>query len=78
MTNDLRITAIDVIPVKLPLREPFVISYATYPDVLSVLVKVSTSGGLAGWGESTPDPNVTGETWSGTAATCRVIHSGIA
>src|SRR5215218_7495541 len=66
--SDTRIAAIDVIPVKLPLREPFVISYATYPDVLSVLVRITTNDGLVGWGESTPDPNVTGETWGGTTA----------
>jgi L-alanine-DL-glutamate epimerase-like enolase superfamily enzyme len=71
MSHALRVTAIDVIPVKLPLREPFVISYATYPDVLSVLVRVTTADGHAGWGEATPDPNVTGETWNGTAATLR-------
>ncbi len=68
MSHSLQITSIEIIPVKLPLREPFVISYATYPDVLSVLVRITTSEGLAGWGESTPDPNVTGETWGGTAA----------
>jgi L-alanine-DL-glutamate epimerase-like enolase superfamily enzyme len=69
--RDDAITTIDVIPVKLPLREPFVISYATYPDVLSVLVRIRTGGGIVGWGEATPDPNVTGETWGGTAATLR-------
>ncbi|HKG24437.1 MAG TPA: dipeptide epimerase [Thermomicrobiales bacterium] len=69
--SDTRIAAIDVIPVKLPLREPFVISYATYPDVLSVLVRITTNDGLVGWGESTPDPNVTGETWGGTTATLK-------
>ena len=69
--TDLSIASIDVIPIKLPLREPFVISYATYPDVLSILVKVTSRSGLVGWGEATPDPNVTGETWTGTAATLR-------
>jgi L-Ala-D/L-Glu epimerase / N-acetyl-D-glutamate racemase len=71
MTNNFAIAQIDVIPVKLPLREPFVISYATYPDVLSVLVRITTQDGRVGWGEATPDPNVTGETWGGTAATLR-------
>lgn len=65
------IATIDVIPVRLPLREPFVISYGTYPDVLSVLVRVTAGDGLVGWGEATPDPNVTGETWGGTAAMLR-------
>ena len=68
---DLRIASIEIIPVKIPLREPFVISYATYPDVLSVIVKITTRDGTVGWGEATPDPNVTGESWTSTAATLR-------
>ncbi len=67
----LRIAAIDVVPVRLPLREPFAIAYATYPDVLSVLVRVRTEDGAEGWGEATPDPNVTGETWASTTAMLR-------
>jgi L-alanine-DL-glutamate epimerase-like enolase superfamily enzyme len=53
------------------LREPFVIAYATYPDTLSVLVRVRTDDGAEGWGEATPDANVTGETWRGVAETLR-------
>lgn len=67
----MNISSVEVIPVRLPLREPFVIAYATYPDVLSVLVRVRTEDGGEGWGEATPDPNVTGETWSGVAETIR-------
>ena len=65
------VTAVDVIPVRLPLREPFVIAYATYPDTLSVLVRIRTADGAEGWGEATPDANVTGETWGGVAETLR-------
>jgi L-alanine-DL-glutamate epimerase-like enolase superfamily enzyme len=65
------VSAIDVIPVRLPLREPFVIAYATYPDVLSVLVRIRTADGAEGWGEATPDPNVTGETWGSAAEMLR-------
>jgi L-alanine-DL-glutamate epimerase-like enolase superfamily enzyme len=65
------VSAIDVIPVRLPLREPFAIAYATYPDTLSVLVRIRTADGAAGWGEATPDPNVTGETWGAVAETLR-------
>jgi L-alanine-DL-glutamate epimerase-like enolase superfamily enzyme len=65
------ISSVEVIPVRLPLREPFVVAYATYPDTLSVLVRIRTRDGAEGWGEATPDPNVTGETWSGTAETLR-------
>ena len=63
------ISSIEVIPVRLPLREPFVVAYASYPDTLSVLVRIRTRDGAEGWGEATPDPNVTGETWGGTAET---------
>ena len=43
------ISAIEVIPVRLPLREPFIIAYATYPDVLSVLVRIRTRDGAEVW-----------------------------
>jgi L-alanine-DL-glutamate epimerase-like enolase superfamily enzyme len=65
------IAAVEIIPVRLPLREPFVVAYASYPDTLSVIVRVRTKEGAEGWGEATPDPNVTGETWGGTTETLR-------
>jgi L-Ala-D/L-Glu epimerase len=65
------IASIEVIPVRLPLREPFVVAYASYLDTLSVLVRIRTRDGAEGWGEATPDPNVTGETWGGTTETLR-------
>ncbi|HEU5434692.1 MAG TPA: hypothetical protein VFU81_23665, partial [Thermomicrobiales bacterium] len=67
----MNIASIEVIPIRLPLIEPFVIAYATYPDVLSVLVRIQTADGAEGWGEATPDPNVTGETWTSAAAMLR-------
>lgn len=71
MENGFAISSVEIIPVRLPLREPFVIAYATYPDVPSVLVRVTTVDGAVGWGEATPDPNVTGETYAGTTETLR-------
>ena len=65
------VSSVEIIPLRLPLIEPFVISYGAYPDVLSVLVRVRTRNGAEGWGEATPDPNVTGETWRGVAETLR-------
>src|SRR4051794_26509862 len=67
----MNISSIEVIPVRLPLREPFAIAYATYTETLSVLVRVRTADGAEGWGEATPDANVTGETWRGVAETLR-------
>jgi L-Ala-D/L-Glu epimerase len=71
VSGALAICRIDIYPVRLPLHEPFVISYATYPDVPTILVRVETEDGAVGWGEATPDPNVTGETFWGTAETIR-------
>ena len=71
IANRLSIAQIEVIPLRLPLREPFVIAYATQADIPTVLVRVTTTDGLTGWGEATPDPNVTGETYAGTAALLR-------
>ncbi len=70
-TPPLVVVAVEVIPVRLPLREPFVVAYASYADVPTVLVRVTTADGAEGWGEATPDPNVTGETYAGTAETLR-------
>ena len=67
----MRITGVEIIPAKLPLLEPFVVSYGTFPDLATVLVRLETDGGLIGWGEGTPDPHVTGETFEGVAATLR-------
>jgi L-Ala-D/L-Glu epimerase len=67
----MRITGVEIVPVKLPLLEPFVVSYGTFPDLATVLVRLETDGGLTGWGEGTPDPHVTGETFEGVAATLR-------
>ena len=65
------ISAVEIVPVRLPLREPFVVAYASYPDTRSVLVRIRDEDGNEGWGEATPDPNVTGETWGGVAETLR-------
>ncbi len=69
----MRITAIDIIPIRLPLREPFVVSYGTFPDVPTVLVRLVTADGVVGWGEGTPDAFVTGETFGGVTETLRAV-----
>ena len=65
------IASVEIIPVRLPLREPLVIAYASYPDTMSVMVRIRTKEGVEGWGEATPDANVSGETWGGTTETLR-------
>jgi L-alanine-DL-glutamate epimerase-like enolase superfamily enzyme len=64
----LTIARIDIFPIRLRLHEPFAVSYATQYDIPTVLLRVTTDDGRTGWGEATPDPNVTGETWHSTIA----------
>ncbi len=67
----MKIVGIECYAVRLPLIAPFIISYGTYSHVESVLVRLTTETGLVGWGEATPDPYVTGESWAGTYAMLR-------
>lgn len=64
----MKIKQIEVFVINLPLIKPFVISYATYPYMPSIIVKLTTECGLIGWGESVPDDHVTGETQEATYA----------
>jgi L-alanine-DL-glutamate epimerase-like enolase superfamily enzyme len=59
--NGHEIVSIEVIPIELPLVEPFIISYGAAANVESVLVRVTDRAGNTGWGEGTPDETVTGE-----------------
>ena len=51
----LPITGVDLWAVRLPLIEPFVISYGTFPDVPTVIIRITTRDGLTGWGEALLD-----------------------
>lgn len=69
----MQIIGVEIIPIRLPLVEPFVISYGTFPDVESVLVRIETDSGLTGWGEATPDPHVTGELFGAVLETLKAL-----
>lgn len=64
----MKITEIEIFAIELPLIEPFIISYDTYPSMPSIIVKMTTDEGIVGYGESVPDEHVTGETWESTYA----------
>ena len=64
----MKIKQLDIFAIDLPLIEPFVVSYDTYPSMPSIIVKLTTECGLVGWGEAVPDDHVTGETFEGTFA----------
>lgn len=62
----MKITEIEIFAIQLPLIDPFVISYATYDTMPSIIVKLTTDTGLVGYGESVADEHVTGESWDST------------
>lgn len=64
----MKIAKIDIHLIDLPLIEPFIISYGTYPSMPSIIVKLTTECGLVGWGEAVPDEHVTGESPNSTYA----------
>lgn len=57
----MKITAIHLHAIHLPLHVPFVVSYHTYKDMPSVIVKIETDEGIVGYGEGVADEHVTGE-----------------
>ncbi|MDY0394990.1 hypothetical protein RWE15_11805 [Virgibacillus halophilus] len=65
----MKITKIDINYIELPLKEPFIISYASYDTMPAVITKVYTDVGIIGFGESIPDEHVTGGV--GTQCVCR-------
>lgn len=57
----MKISEIDIYAIHLPLYEPFIISYATYDTMPSVIVKITTDTGYIGYGEAVADEHVTGK-----------------
>ena len=72
----MKITAIDTIPIKLQMKEPFVIASVTNFDMYYVVVRVMTDAGITGYGEATPAWEVTGETWQSVAACVDLFADG--
>lgn len=55
------ISKAEVYGIHLPLKKPFVVSYASYDSIPSVIVKLTTDNGIVGYGEAVGDEHVTGE-----------------
>lgn len=60
--TELRITRVETIPLKIPLRTPFATARAIQKDTRPVLIKLHTDGSIIGIGECDPKPHITGET----------------
>ncbi|WP_350344577.1 dipeptide epimerase [Proteinivorax tanatarense] len=64
----MKISKVDIYPIKLPLIKPFVVAYDTFPDMPSIIIKMETDNGIIGYGEAVPDEHVTGESLYSTIA----------
>ncbi|BAQ11956.1 mandelate racemase/muconate lactonizing protein [Bacillus sp. OxB-1] len=62
----MEILEINIYAIHLPLNEPFIISYAAYDTMPSIIVKITTDTGHIGYGEAVADEHVTGESWEST------------
>jgi L-alanine-DL-glutamate epimerase-like enolase superfamily enzyme len=69
--SELRITCIDIYRAAIPMIAPFRISLGVISDADYLFVRITTSSGIAGWGEATPFPPITGDTQAINAAAAR-------
>ena len=67
--------SLEVEPLFVPLREPFVIASARMDTTLAGLIRVRLSGGFEGLGEAATLPPVTREEWSDVQATVQSVAS---
>ncbi|MEJ2165448.1 MAG: dipeptide epimerase [Desulfobacterales bacterium] len=58
----MKITSLEIWPVKLRLTEPYTIAYETISAVENIFLRIGTSTGINGFGCAAPDEQVTGET----------------
>lgn len=53
----------EIIPVVMPLREPYTIAYQSFDKAYNIFIRLETSSGISGYGCAAPEPKVTGETF---------------
>lgn len=64
----MKIIRAEIWGIHLPLKEPFVVSYARFDSMPSIILKLTTDTGHEGYGEAVPDEHVTGESFYGSFA----------
>jgi L-alanine-DL-glutamate epimerase-like enolase superfamily enzyme len=58
----MKITSVAFFRLDMPLAIPYQIAYETVSSTSNIILNLTTSSGLTGWGCAAPDPEVTGET----------------
>jgi L-alanine-DL-glutamate epimerase-like enolase superfamily enzyme len=58
----MKITSLEIWPVKMQLTEPYTIAYETIAAVENIFLRIETSAGINGFGCAAPDEQVSGET----------------
>jgi L-alanine-DL-glutamate epimerase-like enolase superfamily enzyme len=65
---ELRITGIDIFRAAIPMVAPFRISLGVISEADYLFIRITSDGGIWGWGEATPFPPITGDTQAINAA----------
>ncbi len=66
--RDIRITGIDIYRARIPMVAPFRVALGVISEAEFLFVRLDAGGGVAGWGEATPFPPITGDTQAINAA----------
>ncbi|MEB4613478.1 mandelate racemase/muconate lactonizing enzyme family protein [Leucobacter sp. M11] len=67
----MRITSAEISVLEVPLKVPFIVAYARYDAMPTVILTLRTDTGLVGYGEAVPDEHVTGESIASVVAALR-------
>lgn len=74
MSKEAFITSIEIYKLKIPLKEPFVISLGTINNVQNIIVRIQTDNGITGFGECSPYMTINGESMD----TCFIVGQYLA
>lgn len=67
----MKIISAEISVLEVPLKVPFIVAYARYNVMPTVILTLRTDTGLVGYGESVPDEHVTGESIASVVAALR-------
>jgi L-alanine-DL-glutamate epimerase-like enolase superfamily enzyme len=73
-----RVASVDVVPVDVPLQDPFVIARGAVATAACAFVRVTLDDGTSGYGEAAPFESLTGETRDGSVAALRRLGAVVA